>query len=636
LNFCAQSPAAPRPKSELALRWALFFYLSWIFCPIRYCAPDRLTAENTWFFALNYAAAHHLTFGRDFVWTWGPLAYLLVPFHLGDNLWHALIFQAMLWTLLAFAFWDLSIRADFPARNLQLFTLFMVIYAVNFSMEVNPNNPLLPLALIFLVQYHLRGGVPRLLLALTVLGIMPLFQFAGSIPAAGIVIGFVVYCLIDRHQGSLREAILAIVVPFTVAILGGWSTLGSFSAALAYAKSSQELAKGYVTAMSLPGASGQIHFILAAFVLFVLILVLFALLSGKTGRFLALVLTVPVIFELRHAVVRQDNSHVDEFFSFLALALALVALAIPVHRRFVETAAGITFCALFALSWEAGTLNFPRIASAAIGRRIPERLWNVAHYPALVRSLQDAARRNYDEYALPPKLQQTVGDQPVAFLSYLYSHVAGTDLNLVLFPIPQNYALYTPYLDDRNAEWLSSSGPKFLIHESVVIDDRHAWTEAPATWAAVYRWYDTRALDGRYLLLQRRSHPRFGHFSSFETRTIRFGDEIPIPESDEPVFWSLGCSLSLEGRLRAVIVRIPEITMTVNFTNDLKLRYRTLLAVTGTPSMGNRLPVDLAHFADIFRDPATANFNVRTLQFAGPGASSYQQECKLEFLRIEN
>lgn len=636
MNFCAQLQPAARPKSELVLRWAIFFYLSWIFCPIRYCAPTRLTAENTWFFALNYAATHHLTFGRDFVWTWGPLAYLLVPFHLGDNLWHALIFQAILWTLLAIAFWDLSIRADFPARNLHLFTLFMVIFAVNFSMEVNPNNPLLPLALIFLVQYHLRGGVPRLLLALTVLGIMPLFQFVGSISAAGIVIGFVVYCLIDRRPESLREVILAIVVPFMVAVLGGWSTLGSFSAVLAYAKSSQELAKGYVTAMSLPGASDQLHFTLAAFVLFVLILVLFTLLSARTGRFFALVLTVPAIFELRHAVVRQDNSHVDEFLSFLAFALALVALAIPLHRRFVETAAALTFCAFFALSWEADTLNFPRVASAAIGRRVPERLWNVAHYPSLVRALQDAARRNYDEYALPPTLQQIVGNQPVAFLSYLYSHVAGADLNLVLLPIPQNYALYTPYLDDRNAEWLSSSGPEFLIYEAVVIDDRHAWTEAPTTWAAVYRWYDARAMEGRYLLLQRRSHPRFNHFSSFETRTIHFGQEIPIPESDEPVFWSLGCSLSLEGRLGSLILRVPEVTMTITLPNGDKLRYRTLLAVAGSPSMGNRLPVDLAHFAEVFRDPAPSNFKVRSLQFAGPGTSSYRQECRLEFLRIAN
>ena len=476
-----------------------------------------------------------------------------------------------------------------------------------------------------------------MLFALTFLGITPLFQFVSSISAAGIIIGFVVYCLIDRGPGSLQAAILAIVVPSTVAVLGGWLTLDSFSAALAYAKSSQELAKGYVFAMSLAGAPNQLRLILAAFALFVLVLVLLTVLSAKAGQFFALVLTIPAIFELRHAVVRQDIAHVAQFFSFLALAFALVALAIPLRRRFVETAAVVTFCAFFALSWQADPLsNFPRIASIVIGRRIPERLWSVARYPTLVRSLQDAARQNYNEYALQPELRQIVGGQRVAFLSHLYSHVAGTDLNLVLFPIPENYCLFTPYLDGRNAEWLSSSGPEFLIYEAVVIDDRHAWTEAPATWAAVYRWYETRALDGRYLLLQRRSHPRFSHFSSFQTRTIRFGDEIPIPESDEPVFWSLGCSLSLEGRLRTLILRVPEVTMTITLPNDHKLRYRTLLVVAGAPSMGNRLPVDLAHFAEIFKNPATANFNVRSLQFAGPGASSYQQECKLEFLRIAN
>jgi len=267
------------------------------------------------------------------------------------------------------------------------------------------------------------------------------------------------------------------------------------------------------------------------------------------------------------------------------------------------------------------------------GRRIPQRIWDVANYPLLVRSLQDAARQNSDEYALQPDLKQAVGSRSVAFLSHLYSHVADTGLNLTLLPIPQNYSAYTPYLDGRNAEWLASRGPEFLIFEDVVIDDRHAWTEAPATWAAVYRWYDTRALGERYLLLERRSHPRFDHFESMQSRTIHFGEVIPIPESNEPVFWSLGCSLSTPGRFRSLILRVPEVTMTITLANGHKMRYRTLLSVSETPSLGNRLPVNLAQFADIFRNPRPSSFSVQSLQFAGPGVSSYQQDCKLEFLR---
>jgi len=47
---------------------------------VRVCIPPTdKTVDNTWFFALNYAAAHHLVMVLDIVWTWGALFYLLFP-----------------------------------------------------------------------------------------------------------------------------------------------------------------------------------------------------------------------------------------------------------------------------------------------------------------------------------------------------------------------------------------------------------------------------------------------------------------------------------------------------------------------------------------------------------------------------
>jgi hypothetical protein len=39
---------------------------------VRVCIPPTdKTVDNTWFFALNYAAAHHLVMELDIVCTWG-------------------------------------------------------------------------------------------------------------------------------------------------------------------------------------------------------------------------------------------------------------------------------------------------------------------------------------------------------------------------------------------------------------------------------------------------------------------------------------------------------------------------------------------------------------------------------------
>src|SRR5262249_20708876 len=105
-------------RAKLAWRWAIFLYLVLALCPIRYETPTDKTLDNSWFFALNYAAAHHLVMGRNIVWTWGPLYYLLSPFDIETNLAQGLVFQGALWVLLIVVLWDLFFRGVFPLRNL--------------------------------------------------------------------------------------------------------------------------------------------------------------------------------------------------------------------------------------------------------------------------------------------------------------------------------------------------------------------------------------------------------------------------------------------------------------------------------------------------------------------------------------
>src|SRR5258708_38749128 len=92
------------------VRTLLLVFVGMILCPVQYweLLPDDV--DNTWVFALNYAAAHHLVPGRDFVWTSGPLAYLAAPMDIGNNLANGLIFQAVLWAVLLAVLWDVVLR----------------------------------------------------------------------------------------------------------------------------------------------------------------------------------------------------------------------------------------------------------------------------------------------------------------------------------------------------------------------------------------------------------------------------------------------------------------------------------------------------------------------------------------------
>src|SRR6202011_2867589 len=72
-------------QAKHVARKVLFVYLGLVLCPIQYWALSSQDQDNTWLFALNYAAAHHLVLGRDIAWTSGPLAYLAAPMDIGNN-----------------------------------------------------------------------------------------------------------------------------------------------------------------------------------------------------------------------------------------------------------------------------------------------------------------------------------------------------------------------------------------------------------------------------------------------------------------------------------------------------------------------------------------------------------------------
>jgi hypothetical protein len=364
-------------------------------------------------------------------------------------------------------------------------------------------------------------------------------------------------------------------------------------------------------------------------------LFLLMLRDREESRFFTLVLVIPVLMNLKHGFVRQDAPHIAEFFCFLALALALVILAIPLNQRFTSFGTVVVLL-LFAILWQdyVGGNDLGRAITSVTGIGTVSRAWDALRFGHLRRSLDAEARGNYSaDSRIEPEIKLIVGHEPVAFLSNAYSNALMDDLNLVLFPVLQRYSAFTPSLDQLDATWIDSKGPRFLIFDGLAIDGRHPWTESPSTWTEVYRWYNARMLGSHNLLLERRVEPRFTHFEPLAYRTAHFGEDLAIPESPDPVFWTMSCPLSKTGKLRALLARVPPVMMDVNGKDGRIGTFRVLLPVLGAPSLGNYLPSSLAEFAEVFGERKDRNFSVAKLEFRSLGKSAYRQDCEVEFLR---
>src|SRR5262249_36595673 len=291
---------------------------------------------------------------------------------------------------------------------------------------------------------------------------------------------------------------------------------------------------------------------------------------------------------------------------------------------------------LFAILWQdyAASNDLGTAVASVTATGAPLRIWDVLRFKHLSYSPSAEGRANYSsETRIEPEIKSIVGHEPVGFLSDVYSSALLDDLNLVLFPVIQRYSAYTPRLDQLDATWLDEKGPRFLIFDGTSIDGRHPWTESPATWTEVYRWYNTRLLGKRSLLLQRRASPPFTRFVPLVHRTIQFGEDLAMPASSDLVFWTMRCSLNSSGELRALLLRVPAVMMDVTEQDGRMRSFRVLLPVLASPSLGTSLPSDLAEFAQVFSERGDRNFSVAKLEFRSLGQSAYRNNCDVELLR---
>ena len=617
-------------RAKSALRGALFVYLGLVFCPIQYFS-NKSSLDETWLFALNYAAAHRLVLGRDIVWTSGPLGYLAAPMDIGNNLAQGLAFQAALWILLLTILWDLFFRGCFPLRNLAFFSICLGLSGFMYPSLLGAGDLLFVGALILLVHFRLRGGSGRYVTALVMLGLVPLIKFVGVMLGATVVAGLIVD-LITQGSSAQREALLAAALPGLVAGAGFWLTLGSFHTFALYLKGCLDLSRGYNLAMALPGPPREL---LAGFELLVLLaaaLVLLAIRDRRMAGFFILLLAGPVLVNFKHAFVRQDF-HIVYAFGFVAVAVGLVALATVLNGERATTAWAVLVLLLAVLCQD--YVGHRNTVPAVTGVKVPSLLWHALRFDRLRQMLNAETQQSFssDQPGVEPEIKAIIQQEPVASLSMSYSGVFVDGLNLQLYPVIQRFAAYTPYLDKLNANWIRDRGPRFLLFNGKSIDGRHPWTETPAMWMEVYRWYDTQMLGTHNLLLERRPEPRFRRLESLAHSRLRFGDELLIPASLQPVFWNMQCSLTMAGRLRALLFRVIDVTMTVDERGRQWDPFRVLPEVLTAPSLGNHLPSDLSEFAQVFSPTGTPNFQVEKLSFGGPGKGAYAPVCEVEFLR---
>ena len=587
--------------------------------------------DPSWAFALNYAHAKGLVFGRDVVFTYGPWSWLTLPQAAGESLGAALAFQFGLWSVYAGALAWMSFVQRPPLVSLALFALAVCQGSEAFHRfgYAGPDMFLIFLVFLLLACSLVARRWWIFFLAALAGGVAALMIKFSSGPSALSACGLfaVALWLVDRRKALAACAMFVVGVPALFA-LAWWSYHPSAETAVNFLRGSADLADSFGVAMSTPSGLEGVKLAGA-------VMTLFAILTGllwhtrQPAAVLALATGASWFLLFKHSFIREGG-HRDILFTMGALLWGVTLLVTRIERkewwRF-----GLVLAAYF---WLAG---LPPVISNArpTGERLAA-LRQALRPRQLQRSLQEASVSAVRADRLPADWLARIGAAPVTPFPWECSYAAANPITLRPLPVLGNYSVGTAWLDRWNARLFQERErrPEFILADWDSIDGRHPLADAPATFEQIYRWYDFDRADGRRLLLRRRDQPRFSQPVPLGRGEIALPNGVvELPRANHPVLVRFRFEMTTGGMIRKLAYKIPEVRMTA-FTASGRFRFfRIVPGVLDNALLISCLPFDLDATRALFESNSVSD-PVRSLLISGPGLNAFQARAAVELLEL--
>ena len=603
-----------------ALVAALLFML-----PLAPRMPD-IGLDPSWCYALNEAVAHHLVFGKDLIFTFGPLGSVYTEmYHPATD---GIMMAGSLLLALALCFGFVLLAT--PDRRLLLVFLPVVIVESRIRDAVCMAVPLVLLLSAFVESASRSKSQPWrvgvLLFIATASGILPLVKGSFAAPSAlAVMLGAVLLA----RAGKVRMAI-AVCIVSGAALVFGWTIAGQPVLALPNFFLAQEpIVSGYTEAMSIHGPySAVLFWALPAGICLLAFVASFWMQRGLDCAIVACGLALFLFITFKAGYVRQDGHPRIAVATLLFVALALSVLSRPIIAL-VMVASVLT--GWLKVENQLGSFRLRDMAevtrdsieSAATGLALR------ANPGALPRMFEDARQRIRSEEPLP-KMVGSVDVYPTEL-----SVVFANDLKWSGRPVPQSYSVYEPALGRANREHLlGPNAPDHVLFSVAPIDDRLAALEDAGSWPVLISRYDlTDSING-FLRLDRKSKPFDSEFVPLSSTGARTNTLINVPAGAQIIWAKVELRPTLAGRVAMTLFKLPQVYIDLSLDNGQIVRKRFI------PSMaldGFVLSPYVSTTDDFMRLMAGKPLpRVRAISIVAPRVGLWNESVKISFATISH
>ena len=619
-----------RPTAWLrpAAAAAILAYLAIATFPAEF-RPMAPGLDPSWVYAINALPSTDVVFGRDVVFSFGPLGYLLIPLDIGSNLVQAVI----LWVVCQLVIVTVGVHHYRRSGRLEPLLAFAVILLVAGTVgELDEYRFLVILGVALSVAPHERTmwRVATVFAAVFV-GTLFFTRLSTGL-TAGSMLALAVGAWMIRHDLRVREVLLFVVAPFaaTVSILT-ILLFGGPGAMLSWIAASWEYTSGYSEAMSYPGPV----------VLLVLVgtgMAAFAVTAVILGRRdwavvpVALALGGLMLFGFRHGLVRHHARFVP---AIVFGSIAVLILVAGSRRAAIQGAAA----AALVLGLTLGASTVPECFCPWRPEDLsPVRGWDGIVSVVRLGETRERVAMESDarlaEDRLPPPLVAAARGGSVDAIPWEIAFMPANELEWRPNPVLQTYSAYTSDLDRRTADHFGSAeAPRSLLVQFVEIDTRHPMLGAPATWRMVLERYEPSGLPpaggswGQVALLHRRADPVGIDPRPIGTTTGEIGRWVEVPPAEGLVFGSIDLHHDLGGRVAALLWRVDPVLIDLRLADGRAITFRFLPFTAENGLLLNRLPMTLQELMDLYG--GTLPRELTAFRIHGAGAASFKRDFEV-------
>jgi len=518
--------------------------------------------DFSWVWALSEAFAHGRVFGRDLIFTAGPLGFLSPKAYVPDTgalLWIwwsaiAVAWSLLLWRLLARTVANLYVRIGLFAwtafcGSLSSDAFFLAI-------------PVLAVAIAITTADDSQSSLDLLgVAALLAVGSLVKFSF---LVAATATIGILGPWDIARRRWP------ASAITFLATILILWTACGQpLGAIVDFLKTSSQVAGGYTPTMSLSTADRRVLYGVISTMALGLFVGAWVTLKRRSLPFglVTLIWLGTWLLVAKASFARFDEVHEVIAPLWVASVIPMLwALTLRYDAGPAMSAIAVVLLIASAVSSEIALRDARRPGFASSAVHAPQRAFHSLRVMVNPRRGLSRERTRFEamragEVArtpLPP-ITGTVDAYPTDISAVLAHRFAYAPR-----PMIQSYAAYTPRLAELNAAHLrGEKAADNLILDVAPIDQRLASMEDGQSWIEMWRRYSFVGDTGGFLWLRRRATPiavGAPHLLSSSTATL--GVPVPLPAvACGGIMATVELRPTLRYRLGSLFWKAPEIDL---------------------------------------------------------------------------